>query len=99
ILISAAFGLFVGATPGLSATMAVALIVPVTFFLSPVAAIGAIITCSAMAIFAGDIPGALLRIPGTPASAAYVNDTYELNKQGKLALGLGTTLTTSAIGG
>ncbi|GAA0614470.1 tripartite tricarboxylate transporter permease [Paenochrobactrum glaciei] len=99
IIISAAFGLFVGATPGLSATMAVALIVPVTFFLSPVAAIGAIITCSAMAIFAGDIPGALLRIPGTPASAAYVNDTYELNKQGKLALGLGTTLTTSAIGG
>ncbi|RDL47954.1 hypothetical protein BLJAPNOD_05180 [Ensifer sp. M14] len=99
IIISAAFGLFVGATPGLSATMAVALLVPVTFFLSPVAAIGAIITCSAMAIFAGDIPGALLRIPGTPASAAYVGDTFELNKQGKLALGLGTTLTTSAIGG
>lgn len=99
IFISAAFGLFVGATPGLSATMAVALLVPVTFFLSPVAAIGAIITCSAMAIFAGDIPGALLRIPGTPASAAYVDDTFALNKQGKLALGLGTTLTTSAIGG
>lgn len=99
IFLASVFGLFVGATPGLSATMAVALLVPVTFFLSPIAAIGAIVTCSAMAIFAGDVPGALLRIPGTPASAAYVNDTYELNRQGKLDIALGTTLTTSAIGG
>ena len=80
ILLGAAFGLFVGATPGLSATMAVALLVPVTFFLSPVAAIGAIVACSAMSIFAGDIPGALLRIPGTPASAAYMRELDALTQ-------------------
>lgn len=99
IVAASAFGLFVGATPGLSATMAVALLVPITFFMSPIAALGTIITCSAMAIFAGDIPGAMLRIPGTPSSAAYVDDTYFLNRQGKLDIALGTTLTTSAIGG
>ncbi len=99
ILLSSAFGLFVGATPGLSATMAVALLVPVTFSLSPVAAIGAIVSCAAMSIFAGDIPSTLLRIPGTPASAAYMNELYELNRQGKLEVGLGTSMLSSVIGG
>ena len=63
------FGLFVGAVPGLTATMATALLVPVTFFMAPIPAIAAIVTATAMAIFSGDIPGCLLRIPGTPASA------------------------------
>src|SRR5690606_41746128 len=65
-LASAMFGMFVGAMPGLTATMATALLVPVTFFMDPVPAIGAIVTATAMAIFAGDIPAALMRIPGTP---------------------------------
>ena len=82
ILLSALFGLFVGAMPGLTATMATALLVPVTFFMPPVPAIGAIVTATAMAIFAGDIPAALLRIPGTPASAAYTDETYAMTQQG-----------------
>ena len=64
IIGSALFGLFVGAVPGLTATMATALLVPITFFLPPIAAVGAIVTATAMAIFAGDIPGCLMRIPG-----------------------------------
>lgn len=99
ILLGSAFGLFVGATPGLSATMAVALLVPVTFFLSPVAAIGAIVACSAMSIFAGDIPGALLRIPGTPASAAYMRELDALTQAGRLDLALGLSMTVSVMGG
>ncbi len=66
ILLSAIYGLVVGSLPGLSATMATALLVPVTFYLSPIAAIATIITASAMAIFSGDIPGCLLRIPARP---------------------------------
>ena len=58
ILMSAIFGLFVGAIPGLTATMATALLVPVTFFMPPVPAIASIVTATAMAIFSGDIPGA-----------------------------------------
>ena len=82
ILGSAMFGLFVGAIPGLTATMAIALLVPVTFFMDPVPAIGAMVTCSAMAIFAGDIPATLLRIPGTPASAAYTEEAYAMTRNG-----------------
>src|SRR5690606_29851788 len=78
ITMSAVYGLFVGAIPGLSATMAVALLVPVTFFMPPVPAIASMVTATAMAIFSGDIPGCLLRIPGTPASAAYADEAYLL---------------------
>jgi TctA family transporter len=52
-----------------------------------------------MAIFAGDIPGALLRIPGTPASAAYCDDSYALTRKGQAELVLGAGLIFSVIGG
>ena len=99
IMASALFGLLVGALPGLTATMATALLVPITFFMEPVPAIAAIVTAVAMAIFAGDISGALLRIPGTPASAAYVEDAYKMTGKGQAELALGVCLVTSAIGG
>ncbi len=99
ILASAVFGLFVGAMPGLTATMATALLVPVTFFMEPVPALGAIVTATAMAIFAGDIPAAMLRIPGTPASAAYTDESYAMSKNGELDLNLGANLVFSVLGG
>jgi TctA family transporter len=99
IAMASAFGLFVGAIPGLTATMAIALLVPVTFFMDPLPAIGAMIACSAMAIFAGDIPAALLRIPGTPASAAYADEAYAMTRNGQADLSLGSNLLFSAIGG
>jgi len=99
IVMAAAFGLFVGSVPGLTATMATALLVPVTFFMDPVPSIAAIATCVAMAIFAGDIPGALLRIPGTPASAAYVDEAFTLTRKGQAERALGTGLICSSIGG
>jgi putative tricarboxylic transport membrane protein len=99
ICISAVYGLFVGAIPGLTATMATALLVPVTFFMDPVPALAAIVTMEAMAIFAGDIPGALVRIPGTPSSAAYVEDSYALTLKGQAGLVLGVDATVAAIGG
>lgn len=96
---SAIFGMFVGAIPGLTATMATALLVPITFFMSPVPALGAIVTATAMAIFAGDIPAAMLRMPGTPASAAYADESYQMTKRGELDLAMGVNLVFSAIGG
>jgi TctA family transporter len=79
--------------------MATALLVPVTFWLSPIAAIATIITASAMAIFSGDIPGCLLRIPGTPASAAYTDEAYAMTRKGQAEMALGAGLWFSAIGG
>jgi len=96
---AAVFGIFVGAMPGLTATMATALLVPITFFMEPVPAVGAIVVATAMAIFAGDIPGAMLRIPGTPASAAYTDEAYRLSRKGLLGQALGVNLVFSVAGG
>lgn len=99
MLLAGIFGLVVGSLPGMTATLAAALLIPFTFFLDPVPAIAAIITMSAMAIFAGDIPSALLRIPGTPSSAAYTEDAFRLTRSGKGTLALGASLVASVIGG
>ena len=99
VFLSAFFGVFVGAIPGLTATMAVALLVPITYWLDPIAALAAVVSMVACAIFAGDIPCTLLRIPGTPASAAYANDAHNLTRQGKSDLVLGTALVCSVVGG
>ena len=89
IVLSSIYGLFVGAMPGLTATMAAALLIPFTFFMDPVPALVSVVTMSAMAIFAGDIPAAVIPHPGTPSSAAYTQDSFELTKQGKAELVLG----------
>ncbi|MBV5264599.1 tripartite tricarboxylate transporter permease [Pinisolibacter aquiterrae] len=99
VVISAVYGLIVGAIPGLTALMATALLVPFIIFMPPLPAVASIITASAMAIFAGDIPGALLRMPGTPASAAYTDDAHGLTLKGKSAVALGAGLFSSVCGG
>lgn len=93
------FGIFVGAIPGLTATMAVALIVPLTFYMQPIAGLAMILGVSFCAIFAGDIPATFLRIPGTPASGAAILDGYEMSTKGEGPLALALDLTCSVIGG
>lgn len=99
VVAAAAYGVFMGAVPGLTATMAVALVVPVTFFMDPIPALAAVVTLEACAIFAGDIPNTLLRIPGTPSSAAYADDAYTLTQAGRSTEALGVCLTFSVAGG
>jgi putative tricarboxylic transport membrane protein len=93
------FGIFVGATPGLTATMGVALVVPFSFYLPPEAGLAMILGVSFTAIFAGDIPATYLRIPGTPASAVAILDSYALARQGRSDFALMLNLWCSAIGG
>lgn len=99
VLSGSVYGLVIGALPGLTATMATALLVPVTFYMDPIPAVALIVSSTAMAITAGDIPGALLRIPGTPASAAYVDEAHQLvrTKGAETALSIGFFF--SALGG
>jgi TctA family transporter len=99
MVLASMYGLFVGAVPGLTATMATALLVPVTFFMAPIPAIAAIVTATAMAIFSGDIPGCLLRSPGTPASAAYTDEAFAMTRKGQAELALGAGLVFSVVGG
>jgi len=99
IVAAALYGVFMGAMPGLTATMSVALFIPLTYWLDPIPALAGIVTMVACAIFAGDLPTTLLRIPGTPASAAYVDDAYALTKAGRSEHALGVALVSSVAGG
>ena len=99
IFLSAAGGVILGAIPGLTATMGIVLLIPFIFYMDPVPGIAAIVSLTATAIFAGDIPGALLRIPGTPASAAYTDEAYAMTRKGQVELALGISLVTASAGG
>ncbi|MFW6122021.1 MAG: tripartite tricarboxylate transporter permease [Petrotogales bacterium] len=99
LLISMVFGVFVGGIPGLTATMAVALIIPISYYMSPLAGLAMVIGAAFTAIFSGDIPATFLRIPGTPASGAAVLDGFEMTKKGKGSLALTLDLFCSVIGG
>ncbi len=98
-ILSMFLGIFVGATPGLTATMAVALIVPLTYHMDATPGLAMIIGVSFTAIFAGDIPATWLRIPGTPASAAATLDGHALAKKGQGSFALSLDLVCSALGG
>jgi len=76
LLLGGLYGSVFGAIPGLTATLAVALFIPIAFFLDPVIALPAIIAISSVAIYAGDVGSTVARIPGTPASAAYLEELY-----------------------
>ncbi|MCG8515089.1 MAG: tripartite tricarboxylate transporter permease, partial [Halanaerobiales bacterium] len=98
-LLAMVFGIFVGGIPGLTATMAVALIVPISYYMSPIAGLAMILGVAFSAIFAGDIPATYLRIPGTPASGAAILDGFPLTQKGKGSLALTLDLICSALGG
>ncbi len=99
IFLAAVYGIFIGSIPGLTATMAVALIVPLTYYLSPLEALAAVVTLEACAIFAGDIPAALIRMPGTPSSAAYADDLYLLSQRHGPGYPMGVSVVFSVAGG
>jgi putative tricarboxylic transport membrane protein len=93
------YGSLFGAIPGLTATLAIALFVPLAFFLDPVIALPAIIAISSVAIYAGDVGSTVARIPGTPASAAYVEEMYALARRRGPIFTLGLSAMGSAVGG
>ncbi len=76
-------GIFIGAIPGLTATMSVALLVPVTFKMNPVAGLAMLIGVYKGGIYGGSITAILINTPGTPAAAATALDGYPLAKKGK----------------
>jgi len=98
-VISVAIGITIGALPGLSAAMGVALLIPITFGMDPSTGLITLAGVYCGAIFGGSISAILIRTPGTPAAAATAIDGYELTKQGKAGTALGTAITASFIGG
>lgn len=92
-------GVFVGALPGLTACMAVALLIPITFWLPPSAGLAMLIGVYNSAIFAGGISAVLINTPGTPASIASTFDGYKLVKKGFVALAVWINTFYSVLGG
>lgn len=92
-------GLFFGALPGLSATMAVALLLPVTFAMEADVGIAMLIATYIGGITGGLVSATLLRIPGTPSSIATTFDGYPLARSGEATKALATAMVASAVGG
>ena len=91
-------GAVFGALPGLTATMGVAVLTPLTFWVSPEQGLAMLLGIYCGAIPAGGIPAILINVPGTPASIATSWDGYALTRKGKAGLALGINALASAAG-
>ena len=83
VLVGVTAGMIAGAIPGVNGPMAIALCVPLSYYMSPVTAIGFLVGLNKGAFFGGAISGVLLNTPGTPEAAATSWDGYPLAQQGK----------------
>ncbi len=92
-------GVSVGILPGINASMAVAVLLPLTFGLSPVASLLLLAGIYMGAMFGGSITSILLRVPGTSTAAVIALDGYEMTRQGRAGLALGITAIGSWIAG
>ncbi len=91
-------GILIGAIPGLTTTMGMAIFVPFTFFLPPLIGLPFLIGLYKGGIYGGSIPAILINAPGTGAAIATVFDGYELAKQGRAGSALKVALFSSSIG-
>ena len=91
-------GLVLGAIPGLTATMAIALVIPMTYYLSPTQSLVMLLAAYNAGTFGGSLAAVLIGTPGTPAAAATVADGYALARQGKAGKAIKTALFSSIFG-
>ncbi|MDN5301162.1 MAG: putative tricarboxylic transport rane protein [Thermoanaerobacteraceae bacterium] len=94
-----AMGILFGALPGINASMGVALLLPLTYGMSPVAAMAMLLGIYCGAIYGGSITAILINTPGTTAAACTSFDGYKLARQGKAGKALGMAAIASYIGG
>ena len=90
-VLGTALGIIVGAIPGLSGAMLIALTLPLTFKMAPEQAMALIVCMYTGSITGGLVSAVLLRIPGTPSNVITVFDGYAMAQKGQAgrALGLG----------
>ncbi|MGV8980588.1 tripartite tricarboxylate transporter permease [Clostridium sp.] len=99
ILCGVAGGIVIGALPGLTATMGVALLLPLTFGMEPASGMLLLLGIYAGAIYGGSISAILLKTPGTPAAAATAMDGFAMSQRGEAGRALGISALSSYIGG
>jgi len=93
------WGIFGGALPGISPSIAMALLLPFTYGMDPVVAIVLLASVYVGAEYGGSIPAILIRTPGTNSAAATTLDGYELARQGRAGEALGISLMSGLVGG
>jgi len=99
ILLGVTWGIIGGALPGISGSIAMALLLPLTFGMNPAVALMMLAGVYIGAMYGGSITAILISTPGTPGAAATVIDGYALHRQGKSGKALGVSLITGTIGG
>ncbi|WP_276958852.1 tripartite tricarboxylate transporter permease [Allomeiothermus silvanus] len=100
LLLGVAYGLLKGVLfPGIPATLSLVLVLPILIFLSPAEACAAVIGLTTTAIFTGDAGSVMVRVPGTPASAAYTEEIHEVGRTRTPAFALGLSTTAATLGG
>lgn len=99
IIVGTILGIIIGALPGLSSTMGVALLIPITFKMDPSAGLCMLGAVYCGSVYGGSITAILLRTPGTSASVATAWDGYELTKKGFAGRALGISTVASTFGG
>lgn len=99
VAVGTALGIFVGAVPGLTGTMLIALVLPLTYGADPLLSMAFLISIYVGAVSGGMITATLLRMPGTPASIITTLDGYPMAQQGKPGRALGLGVMASLAGG
>lgn len=99
MVLGVSWGILGGALPGISGSIAMALLLPLTFGMDATQALMVLAGVWAGAAYGGSIPAILIKTPGTPSAAATVIDGYALHRQGKTGKALGISLITGTIGG
>lgn len=92
-------GIYIGAIPGLSVTMAVSLLISFTFSWDMLPAIALMIGINVGGVYGGSRSAILLNIPGAPAAVATTFDGYPLAQKGEAGVAIGTTVVHSFVGG
>ncbi|WP_067219304.1 tripartite tricarboxylate transporter permease [Stappia indica] len=98
MIVGTAAGILVGAIPGLTATLAMALLLPFTYTMSPLVALGMMAGIYNGSMYGGAIPAILMRIPGTPSAVATTFDGYPLAQAGRAKYALHIALVSSTAG-
>jgi len=99
MLVGVVSGICIGALPGLTATMGVALLLPMTFGMDAAQGILTLLGIYVGAIYGGSVSAVLLHTPGTPASAATAIEGYTLAQRGEAGRALGVATLSSYVGG
>ena len=99
IFLSVMIGVVIGALPGLSSTMAVALLLPFTLGLDPVVAISMMAALYCAGTFGGSITAILINAPGAPPAVATALDGYPMAQRGEAGRALGVAAVSSVSGG